>query len=62
MKLNDLREQRALKVTEMRALLAKAEAEKRQLSADESTAFDKLKGFLPECFVRESLGIGHRGA
>ncbi len=44
MKLNDLREARALKVTEMRAVLAKAEGEKRQLSADETAAFDKLKG------------------
>ena len=44
MKLNDLREARALKVTEMRALLAKAEGENRQLSADETATFDKLKG------------------
>ena len=36
MKLNDLREARALKVTEMRAMLAKAEQEKRSLSADET--------------------------
>lgn len=39
MKLNDLREQRALKVAEMRALV---EANK-DLSAEQKTAFDKLK-------------------
>ncbi|WOP14514.1 phage major capsid protein [Ottowia sp. SB7-C50] len=44
MKLNDLREARALKVTEMRAVLAKAQGENRPLSADETAAFDKLKG------------------
>ena len=44
MKLNDLREARALKVTEMRAMLAKAEQEKRSLSADETARFDALKG------------------
>ena len=44
MKLNDLREARALKVAEMRAMLAKAEQEKRSLSADETARFDALKG------------------
>ena len=44
MKLNDLREARALKVTEMRGLIAKAEQEKRSLSADETARFDALKG------------------
>ncbi len=44
MKLNDLREARALKVTEMRAMLTKAEQEKRSLSADETARFDALKG------------------
>lgn len=44
MKLNDLREQRAIKVAEARALVSKAEAEKRSLTADESKAFDALKG------------------
>ncbi len=34
MKVADLREARALKVTEMRAMLQKAEQEKRSLSAD----------------------------
>ena len=44
MKVADLREARALKVTEMRAMLAKAEQEKRSLSADETARFDALKG------------------
>lgn len=44
MKVADLREARALKVTEMRAMLAKAEQEKRSLSADETARFDTLKG------------------
>ena len=44
MKLNDLREARALKVTEMRAMLQKAEQEKRSLTDAEKTAFDNLKG------------------
>lgn len=43
MNLHAIREQRAGKVGEMRALLAKAEAEKRNLSADEQTGFDTLK-------------------
>ncbi len=44
MKVADLREARALKVTEMRAMLQKAEQEKRSLSADETARFDALKG------------------
>ena len=44
MKVADLREARALKVTEMRTMLAKAEQEKRSLSADETARFDALKG------------------
>lgn len=44
MKLNDIREQRALRVTEMRGLLDRADAEKRNLTADEQAKFDKLKG------------------
>lgn len=43
MNLHAIREQRAGKVGEMRALLAKAEAEKRNLSADEQGGFDALK-------------------
>lgn len=44
MKLNDIREQRALRVTEMRAILSAAESGKRSLTADEQVKFDKLKG------------------
>ena len=44
MKVADLREARALKVTEMRAMLQKAEQEKRSLTDAEKTAFDNLKG------------------
>lgn len=43
MNLQAIREQRAAHVAEMRALLAKAEGEKRSLSAEEQTAFDSLK-------------------
>ena len=42
MKLNDLREQRALKLAEARALVEKAEAEKRQMTEGERTTFEKL--------------------
>lgn len=44
MKLNDLKEQRALRVTEMRSILSAAESAKRNLTADEQAKFDKLKG------------------
>ncbi|RQY46394.1 phage major capsid protein, partial [Burkholderia stagnalis] len=37
------REQKARKITEMRALLTNAEREKRSLSADEQAKFDALK-------------------
>ncbi len=39
-----IRESRAAKVADARAIVARAEAEKRQLSADESASFEKLKG------------------
>ena len=48
MKLADLREARALKVAEARALVDKATADKRELTADEKTAFDKLKAEIQE--------------
>lgn len=44
MKLNEIREKRAGKVKEARSLLEKAEREKRNLSAEEQTAFNALKG------------------
>lgn len=43
MNLHQIREQRAVKVTEMRGILAKAEIEKRNLNADEQSKFDALK-------------------
>lgn len=43
MNLNQIREQRAAKVTEMRALLAKAETEKRNLNSDEQSKFEAMK-------------------
>lgn len=43
MNIADIRESRAAKVAAARAIVAKAEAEKRQLSADESASFEKLK-------------------
>lgn len=43
MNLNSIREQRAGKVGDMRALVAKAEAEKRNLTTEEQQQFDVLK-------------------
>ena len=43
MNLSAIREARAAKVAEMRALLATAEAQKRDLAAEERTKFDALK-------------------
>ncbi|MYN11778.1 phage major capsid protein [Pusillimonas sp. TS35] len=43
MTLSEIRESRAGKVAEMRAMLAKADTEKRSLNDGEKTAFDKLK-------------------
>jgi HK97 family phage major capsid protein len=43
MKLPDLKEQRALRVAEMRGILSAAETQKRSLTADEQGRFDKLK-------------------
>lgn len=43
MNLHAIREQRAAKVAEMRAILATAEAQKRALAADEQSKFDALK-------------------
>lgn len=44
MNLSAIREQRAAKVADMRTLLAKAEADKRNLTTDEQARFDALKG------------------
>ena len=53
MKLNDLREARALKVTEARALVDKAGAEKRNLTPDEQKTFDGLKASITELEAQE---------
>lgn len=57
MNLNQIREQRAAKVTEMRALLAKAETEKRNLSADEQSKFEAMKSDITSLEQQE-----HRAA
>lgn len=44
MKLHEVKEQRALKVAEMRAILSAAESGKRSLTADEQSKFDAIKG------------------
>jgi HK97 family phage major capsid protein len=41
--IHELKEQRALAVTEMRGMVEKAKAEKRNLSSDEAASFDRLK-------------------
>ena len=57
MKLNDLREQRALKVAEARALVDKAGAEKRNLTADEQKAFDGLKASITDLEAQEQRAV-----
>lgn len=54
MNLNAVREQRAAKVTEMRALIAAAEGANRNLTADEQGTFDKLKGEVVELEGQEA--------
>ena len=48
-----IRESRAAKVAEARAIVARAEAEKRQLSADESASFEKLKSEITDLESQE---------
>lgn len=43
MKINEIREAKAKTAAQMRAMLEKAEQEKRALSADEAASFDKMK-------------------
>lgn len=43
MKLNDVKEQKALRVAEMRSILSAAESGKRSLTAEEQTKFDSIK-------------------
>ncbi|HMM52982.1 MAG TPA: phage major capsid protein [Burkholderiaceae bacterium] len=54
MNLQAIREQRAGHVAEMRGLLAKAEGEKRSLTADEQTKFDALKASIEKCEADEA--------
>src|SRR5262245_8321377 len=51
MTLRELREKRGKVVTDMRAIHDKAEKENREFTAEERTAFDKLKG------EKESLNV-----
>lgn len=53
MRINEIREARAAKVAEARALADKAASENRQLSADESKAFDKLKTEITDLEAQE---------
>jgi HK97 family phage major capsid protein len=54
MNLNSIREARSAHVGEMRALLAKAETEKRSLSDDESTKFEDLKAKVSDLEQQEA--------
>lgn len=54
MNLAAIREKRAAKVAEMRAILAKAEAEKRSLAQPEQSAFDTLKAEVQELEGQEA--------
>ena len=54
MKLNDLKEQRALKLAEARALVDKADAEKRAMTGDEQKAFDGLKAEIQKIEADEA--------
>lgn len=54
MNLQAIREQRAGHVAEMRAMLAKAEGEKRSLTADEQTKFDALKAQITDLESQEA--------
>lgn len=54
MTLAEIRQRRAAKVAEQRAMLAKAQSKNRNLTADESAAFDKLKGEITDLEAAES--------
>lgn len=54
MTLKALRERKAAKTTEARALLAKAEGEKRSLTAEECTTFDNLKSEITDLEAQEA--------
>lgn len=52
--LQAIREAKAAKVAEARALVAKADTEKRSLSAEESASFDKIKGEIEALEAEET--------
>ena len=54
MKVHQIREQRAAKVTEMRKLVTTAEGEKRSLNAAAQSAFDKLKADVADLEAQET--------
>ena len=54
MNLKTIREAKAAKVAEARTIVNKADTEKRSLSAEESTAFDKLKGEITDLESQEA--------
>lgn len=54
MTLQEIRQRKAAKVAEQRALLAKAQTENRNLTADESAKFDALKGEVTELEAAET--------
>lgn len=57
MNLNAIREARAGKVAEARTLLAKADTEKRALSAEESTRFDSIKAEITDLESKEQRAV-----
>lgn len=54
MTLAEIRQRKAAKVAEQRAMLAKAQSENRNLTAEESATFDKLKGEITDLEAAES--------
>ncbi|MBA2660082.1 MAG: phage major capsid protein [Nitrosospira sp.] len=50
----ELKEQRALAVTEMRAMVEKSQAEKRSMTADENTRFEVLKSKITDLESQET--------
>ena len=55
MTLAEIRQRKAAKTAEARALLAKAETENRALNADESAKFDTLKSEITDLEAQEQL-------
>lgn len=54
MKLNEIREARAAKVAEARAIIAAAETAKRSLTTEESTKFDSIKAEIADLEAQET--------